>query len=375
MKVLILTPAFTLASPVMGAFLFAQYLHKHDHETVFAALDADRADSSLLGEIKRAGLPFHNFQMTGWTGLRHLRRVRTYVRDNRIDGVVSYCLRPDIVNSSLSGVARLSAIRDLVRDQYALSYGWLVSRLGAELHLRTLKKLDGVFVLTQDMAAHLFENGVETSLIHVVNNFVAVEEIREKAKDYNTRENRYVHVGYFGRLARGKRVDVALRGMWKLVNHYKYKNVKFHLVGGGPLRDKLAQLTNTLRLTDQVVFHGFSTNPLQLMNQMDLIVLTSDREGTPRCLLEAMSLGKTCIAPDIPGMSELIRDGETGYLFPPADDDSLAALMDDIIRRRRYISGDDLYEFMLTHYDVNACGKAMMEKMLEIVTSQSGCSS
>ncbi len=144
MKILVLTPAFKRASPVLGAFLFAKYLHKHDHETVFAALDADGADSSLLGEVKRAGVAFYNFEMTGWAALRHIRRVRTYVRDNHIDAVISYCLRPDIVNSYLSGVVRLSAIRDIVRDQYGLSYGWPLSRLGAELHLRTLKKLDGI---------------------------------------------------------------------------------------------------------------------------------------------------------------------------------------------------------------------------------------
>ncbi len=370
MKILVLTPAFKRASPVLGAFLFAKYLHKHDHETVFAALDANGADSSLLGEVKRAGVAFYNFEMTGWAALRHLRRVRTYVRDNHIDAVISYCLRPDIVNSYLSGVVRLSAIRDIVRDQYGLSYGWPLSRLGAELHLRTLKKLDGIFVLTQDMAAHLSQNDVDPSLIHLVNNFVDVSEIKENAKDYDTREKGYVHVGYFGRLVRGKRVDVALRGICKLVNHYKNKNVKFHLAGDGPLRTELTRLTNTLGLNEHVVFHGFSTNPLPLMKQMDLVVVTSDREGTPRCLLEAMSLGRTCIASDIPGMSELIRDGETGYLFPRGDDDRLAALMDDIIRFGRYLSAEGLHEFMLTHYDVNSCGKKMLHQVLEIVKSK-----
>ena len=375
MKCLVLTPAFKRASPVLGAFLFAKYLHRHDCEPVFAALDADGTDSSLLEEVCRSGVSFHNFEMSGWIGLRNVGRVQTYVRDNRINVIVSYCLRPDIVNSYLSGVVRFSAIRDVVRDQYALSYGWLLSRVATEIHLRTLKKLDGVFVLNQDMAAHLSSNGLETSLVHVVNNFVDVEEIRSKAQGNDTREPGYAHVGYFGRLARGKRVDVALRGISKLVNHYKHNTIKFHLAGDGPLRDDIRRLANSHGLNEHVVFHGFVTNPFPLMKKMDLVVLTSDREGTPRSLLEAMALGKTCIASDIPGMSQLIRNGETGYLFPPADDDSLAALMDDIIRRRRYISGDELYKFMLTHYDVNACGKAMMEKMLEIVTSQSGCPS
>ena len=100
------------------------------------------------------------------------------------------------------------------------------------------------------------------------------------------------------------------------------------------------------------------------MEKMDLVVLTSDSEGTPRCLLEAMSLGKTCIAPDIPGMSELIRDGETGYLFPPGDVDGLATLIDDIIQFGRYLSSEGLHQFMLAHYDVSSCAKKMLSRLV-----------
>ncbi len=371
MKIMILTPSSNRASPVQGAFLLAKYLHEHGHDTVFAPLDADDGDpSTLLEEIQSAGLPFHKFNMTGWGGLRHLARVRSYVKENRVDAVISYGLRPDIVNACLSGVTRLSAIREILRDQYALTHGPALSRIGAELHLRALKKLDGVFVLTRDMRFHLAENGVDPSLIHLVNNFVDVAEIRKSVKHDHTQENGNVHVGYFGRLIRRKRLDVALRGVYKLIYEHAHKNVKFHLVGDGSLRPDLMRLATELGLNEHTVFHGHLTNPLKLMNQMNLVVLTSDREGMPRCLLEAMSLGKTCIACDIPGMSELIRDGETGYLFPQGDVDGLATLIDDIIRFARYLSPVGLHQFMLVHYDVNSCGKQMLHQMLEIVKSK-----
>ncbi|MCZ6672271.1 MAG: glycosyltransferase, partial [Verrucomicrobia bacterium] len=308
MKIVILTPAFKRVGSVLGAFIFAKYLHEQDHDVVITALDADEhGPSSLLDEVLGAGVPFYNFEMTGWTGLRRIGRVRSYVKDNGIDAVVSYGLRPDIVNSCLSRVGRLSAIREILRDQYALSYGWLLSRLGAELHLRALKKLDGIFVLNRDMATHLAENGINPSLIHLVNNFVDVAEIRKNARDGDRRPNDYVHVGYFGRLIRRKRVDIALHAVHKLVYRHAHRNIKFHVAGDGPLHHKLSRLTKELGLSEQTIFHGHLSNPLDLMKKMDLIVLTSDREGTPRCLLEAMSLGKTCIASDIPGMSELIR--------------------------------------------------------------------
>ena len=365
MKILVLTPAFKRVGPVLGALIFAKYLHEEHHDTVFAALDADKhGPLSLLEEVRRAGIPFYNFEMTGWAGLKHLKRVGNYVRDNGIGAVVSYGLRPDIVNSYLSGIIRLSAIREILRDQYALSYGWLLSRLGAELHLHALKKLDGIFVLNRDMATHLAKNGINPSVIHLVNNFVDVAEIRKNARDGERRQNDDVHVGYFGRLVRRKRVDVALRGVQKLVYRHAHRNIKLHVAGDGPLHHELLRLAKELGLSEQTIFHGHLSNPLDLMEKMDLVVLTSDSEGTPRCLLEAMSLGKTCIAPDIPGMSELIRDGETGYLFPQGDVDGFATLIDDIIQFGRYLSSEGLHQFMLAHYDVSSCAKKMLSRLV-----------
>ena len=372
MKIMLLTPSFERSSPVQGAFVFAKYLHQQGDEVTFAALDSTgRAKPSLLLEIERSGLPFQCFDMTGWPGLKDISRVRTYVEDHGIETVLCYSLRPEIVVSRLSGVIRVSAVREILRDQFFLSYGRILASLLTQIRLRVLKRLDAIFVLTRAMGEHLTANGIALGAIHHVNNFVDVEEIRGALGNGASPVSSSVHIGYFGLLNRRKRVDVALRAVAKLVRVHARQNVSLHIAGDGPLRPWLMGLAQELGLEHYAVFHGYLRDPFELMRKMNLVILTSEGEGLPRCLLEAMALGKTCIASDIPGMSEFIKHGETGYLFRKADFEELASLMNDIIGSKRYLPPEVLYRYMLDCYDVDVCAAKMRQTMQRILQKKS----
>ncbi len=99
---------------------------------------------------------------------------------------------------------------------------------------------------------------------------------------------------------------------------------------------------------------------------MDLILLTSEAEGVPRCLMEALSLGKTVVASDIPGVNTLIQDKQTGYLFPVGNVEKLASLIDNIIRNKLYLPPERLVNFMLENYDVNNCCEKMLCKINQL---------
>jgi glycosyltransferase involved in cell wall biosynthesis len=73
----------------------------------------------------------------------------------------------------------------------------------------------------------------------------------------------------------------------------------------------------------------FQSNPFPFISQADVFVLPSRKEGFPIVLLEAMALGRACVATDCPtGPRELLGENEHGLLVPPQDPNSLAeALM------------------------------------------------
>ncbi|MBN2013006.1 glycosyltransferase family 4 protein [candidate division KSB1 bacterium] len=94
---------------------------------------------------------------------------------------------------------------------------------------------------------------------------------------------------------------------------------KFLMIGDGPLKDELIELSETLGVSDAVQFLGWREDVFELINQLDVMVLTSLWEGLPLTILEGMALAKPVVATDIKGNNELVIHGETGFLAPPGD--------------------------------------------------------
>jgi glycosyltransferase involved in cell wall biosynthesis len=111
-------------------------------------------------------------------------------------------------------------------------------------------------------------------------------------------------------------------------------------IGGGALADRLKREAARLGLQGRIEWRGAQPQPavLQAYRDADLFVLAAkvardgDRDGLPNVLLEAQSQGLACVATALPGIAELIEDGRTGVLVPPADPAALAAALERMIR-------------------------------------------
>ncbi|HCE79350.1 MAG TPA: glycosyltransferase, partial [Thermodesulfobacterium commune] len=89
------------------------------------------------------------------------------------------------------------------------------------------------------------------------------------------------------------------------------------IVGDGPEKEELIKLVRERNLEKEIIFAGFQSDPISYINAFDVFVLTSEREGFPRVILESMLMGKPVVASKIPGVLSLVVDGETGFLVPP----------------------------------------------------------
>ncbi len=99
--------------------------------------------------------------------------------------------------------------------------------------------------------------------------------------------------------------------------------VSLILIGEGPDMAYNEKLAADLQLNDDVVFLGLRLDVEQLLAECDVYVLTSNWEGLPLSILEAMRQGLPTIASDVGGVNELVVEGETGYLIPAGDLDCL----------------------------------------------------
>jgi glycosyltransferase involved in cell wall biosynthesis len=123
-----------------------------------------------------------------------------------------------------------------------------------------------------------------------------------------------------GRLVEQKRPDRFLRLLRNLRQHSRTP-VKGLVVGDGPLRGELERTAAEMGLLPDVVeFRGVEEDMASAYRNADLLILTSDWEGTPNVVLEAMASGLPVVATSVGGIGEIIKSGETGELTVAGDD-------------------------------------------------------
>ena len=107
---------------------------------------------------------------------------------------------------------------------------------------------------------------------------------------------------------------------------------RFVSMGQGPLAEEMALRRDELGLAERFRFMGFTPDPTRLMAGLDVLVLSSDVEGTPVSVMEAKALGLPVVATRVGGLPEMIDDGVDGLLVPRRDPDALAAALLRVLR-------------------------------------------
>jgi glycosyltransferase involved in cell wall biosynthesis len=129
------------------------------------------------------------------------------------------------------------------------------------------------------------------------------------------------------RLAPKKGLEYLIQAMPAAIAHFP--SIQLVLFGKGPMQKSLCRQTERLGISGHVHFPGFRPDIAQLLAGFDVILQPSLSEGLSISILEAMAAGRPVIACNIQGNREVIRNGETGLLVPPAD---RGALSEAIVR-------------------------------------------
>lgn len=105
----------------------------------------------------------------------------------------------------------------------------------------------------------------------------------------------------------------------KMLEHVDF-DFELHIIGEGPLREKLEQRTASSRIKDKIIFRGLQKNMPQLYTEADFLIQGSYVEGFPNVILEALSFGIPCLVFDAPGgHREMITDTINGFIIPTED--------------------------------------------------------
>lgn len=139
-------------------------------------------------------------------------------------------------------------------------------------------------------------------------------------------------IGFIGRLVPQKNINDLLQAFALLCK--QEHDVSLHIYGQGILKEKAIEIVNELKIGDKVFFEGVRDDMERVYGDLDMVVLSSNYEGMPNALIEAVSIGIPVVSYDCPiGPAEIIEDGVNGYLIPMYDIEGLAAGMSKCLSR------------------------------------------
>lgn len=137
-------------------------------------------------------------------------------------------------------------------------------------------------------------------------------------------------------------------------------NWRVLIAGQGPLETDLKTLVKELALTDRVQFIGTRSNMADLFKASDAYVMSSSFEGLSMALLEAAATGLPAVVTDVGGNRDLVLDGQTGYVVPPANPQALASAISglmDLPESEREGLGSFARNHCIEHYRFQSVGE------------------
>jgi glycosyltransferase involved in cell wall biosynthesis len=204
----------------------------------------------------------------------------------------------------------------------------------------------------------MIPNGIETSRFDAAAGSAAVTAALRQALGIPLTAS---VIGTVGNLREVKRQDVLVRALGEMqANAPAADRPHLLLVGDGPLRSELQQLTDELGLTDRVHFAGAQTEPERFLQIMDVFALTSRSEGMPLAVLEAWAAELPVVASRVGGIPELIQDGKTGLLFESGDTRGLSEALEGLLANPACAArlARHGFEQVRAHFDVSVMASA-----------------
>ena len=133
-----------------------------------------------------------------------------------------------------------------------------------------------------------------------------------------------------GRLDKQKNYIMAFKALNEVKK--KYPEIVLTVFGKGSEEEKLSEFIRLNNLEDSIILKGWSQDVIAEYGDKDLYLMTSDYEGMPNALMEAMACGLPSISTDCPtGPSDIIKNGENGFLVDVGDYEALAQKIIDVI--------------------------------------------
>lgn len=201
-------------------------------------------------------------------------RVNCFIKEYNIDVIQSFGIRCDIISLFLSKVKKIVVVRNLTMINWSVK-GFLGKLIGY-LHLNVIKKFDSVVSCSAGVQEHLLEYGIKS---FVINNSIVIKNGDNDTKKSTIELKNFVTVSTEHP---GKNIEFIIK---TFISSSSLIDCKLNIIGF--VQQELQQ---KYKIHENIIFHGYVDNPLQVYSASDCFISASLHEGLPNAVLEALSV-------------------------------------------------------------------------------------
>lgn len=309
----------------------------------------------LINEAKKRNIPTGIIESKSKFDSGAVNELAALIKENKIDLIHTHNYKADFIGMAAARKVKVPIVATLhgyIGKGVKLRFYEFVDKL-------TLRSFDKIVAVDYKQGEILKRRYRQVT---VINNGVQLP-LNTPVK--SSVEN--MAVGTVGRLSEEKGFPYLLQAFAKVKS--EFPQIKLVVVGDGPLKVSLKNLTSSLRLDGFVEFAGFQPDVTRYYQDFNLYVSSSLLEHFPMSILEAMSYGKAIVATNVGGTTDLIKDGETGILIRPASVDDLYVALKKVISNAalRKKLGENAQVFVRENYSIEKMVKSYRQIYEEVL--------
>ena len=323
MKILFCISCLSYGGAEKNLRIVANHMAEKGHEVLVCSFGSQPCVQPLLENVRVVYMP--EFRKKGVKRAQQIAFLRKLMKSERVDITVSFLCFPNFI-SLIAG--KLSGVPVIVSER-------------GDPYQFTSKVMKAMYASYRFAAGAVFQTEMAKEYFHptlqkksrVIANPVELKD-PSLFTDYERAERSIAYSARFELVQ--KRQDIMLEAFKGVLE--KHPEYKLKFFGDGPDEDRMKAYAEELGISGNVVFCGKSSNILSDISVSELFVLSSDYEGIPNSLLEAMSLGLPCVSTDCSpgGARMLIEDGVNGLIVPRGDASALSAAICRMIEDREF---------------------------------------
>jgi len=248
-----------------------------------------------------------------------IARLCAIIKDRKIDVIHTHGYKSDILG--------LIAARKMGIKCVATPHGFgLPESFKLKAFIRigawVLRYFDKVVPLSMQLKDEVTAYGVPERKIEYIQNGVDLTEVEKYrlTKQPKSEKDKRI-IGFIGQMIPRKKIRDLLDVFE--ATHRELPNTELQILGDGESRAEMEEYAKTLSSFDAIQFLGFRYDRMEYLKQFDIFAMTSEDEGIPRCLMEAMGMELAVAAYDIAGIDQLVTHNETGLLAEFGDKKAL----------------------------------------------------